>query len=332
MADLDWNVNAKDILAAKYYYQHDPSTAPYAYSNVPGFTAHMDTGSQVGSLNNVQSIGSGLSISETIAVLREKVYATNDQPFGPTDVGMSPSFGNYFPGITINDALGDQFDNPSGPLYGLTSPSLAIGPNAEYQAANTGVFQNRVMPSGTAIWAKGRHSISFGGSWAYTQLNVRDHRTGTGLVASPDMVTFANNWVTPYSTQNFTATTYLQGTADRYYRANETGLFAQDKFQLMPTLSITAGVRYDWNGGLTEKNGNIFNFDPSTTSPDNCATNARDPNQFPLPFTYAIRRQLVAHRLHYCRQQQERHQRRKPHHPHRPPMGRCAAHWARLAT
>ena len=247
VADLDWNVNAKDILAAKYYYQHDPSTAPYAYSNVPGFTAHMDTGSQVGSLNNVQSIGSGLSISETIAVLREKVYATNDQPFGPTDVGMSPSFGNYFPGITINDALGDQFDNPSGPLYGLTSPSLAIGPNAEYQAANTGVFQNRVMPSGTAIWAKGRHSISFGGSWAYTQLNVRDHRTGTGLVASPDMVTFANNWVTPYSTQNFTATTYLQGTADRYYRANETGLFAQDKFQLMPTLSITAGVRYDWN-------------------------------------------------------------------------------------
>ena len=31
----------------KYYYQHDPSTSPYAYSNVPGFTEHMDTGSQV---------------------------------------------------------------------------------------------------------------------------------------------------------------------------------------------------------------------------------------------------------------------------------------------
>jgi hypothetical protein len=262
VADLDWNVSAKDILAAKYYYQHDPSTSPYAYSNVPGFTAHMDTGSQVGSLNNVQSIGSGLSISETVAILREKTYATNDQPFGPADVGMSSAFGNYFPGITINDAIGDQFDNPSGPLYGLVSPSLAIGPNAEYQSANTGVFQNRIMPSGTAIWAKGRHSISFGGSWAYTQLNVRDHRTGTGMVASPDMVAFANNWVTPYSTQNFTATTFLQGTADRYFRANETGMFVQDKFQVLPTLSITAGVRYDWNGGLTEKNGNIFNFDP----------------------------------------------------------------------
>ncbi|MGD1106736.1 MAG: carboxypeptidase regulatory-like domain-containing protein [Terracidiphilus sp.] len=273
VADLDWNVTSKDVLAAKYYYQHDPSSAPYAYSNVPGFTAHMDTGSQVGSLNNVQTIGTSLSISETVGILREKAYATNDQPWAPGQAGtpaasMTSSFGSYFPGFTINDAIGDAYDLSTGPLYGLTAPSLAIGPNAEYQAANTGVFQNRIMPSGTAIWAKGRHSVSFGGSWSYTQLNTVDHRTGTGNVASPDFVTFANNWVTPYSTQNFSATTFLQGNANRYYRANETGLFAQDKFQVTPTLSITAGVRYDWDGGLTEKYGNIFNFDPKQYSYD----------------------------------------------------------------
>jgi hypothetical protein len=266
VADLDWNVSPKDILAAKYYYQHDPSSSPYAYSNVPGFTGHMDTGSQLGSLNNVQTIGSSLSISETVGVLREKVYATNDQPFSQTAEGMASGFGNYFPGFTINDAIGDAYDSSTGPLYGLVSPSLSIGPDAEYQAENTGVFQNRIMPSGTAIWTKGRHSLSFGGSWSYTQLNLRDRRTGTGSVASPDYVSFLDNWVTPYSTQNFTASTFLQGNANRYYRANETGLFVQDKFQLMPSLSITAGIRYDWNGGLTEKNGDIFNFDPSKYS------------------------------------------------------------------
>ncbi len=263
VADLDWNVGPKDVLAAKYYYQHDPSVSPYAYSNVPGFDAHMDTGSQVGSLNNVQTIGTTLSISETIGILREKVYATNDQPFSPTDVGMSGAFGSYFPGITINDAIGDQYDSPAGPLYGLVFPSLAIGPDAEYQGTNTGAFQNRIMPSGMAIWAKGRHSVSFGGSYSYTQLNTRDHRTGTGNVDTPDLVTFANNWVTPYTTQLFTATSYLQGNADRYYRSNEVGLFVQDKFQATPTLSITAGLRYDWDGGLTEKYGNLFNFDPA---------------------------------------------------------------------
>ena len=144
-----------------------------------------------------------------IGVLREKAYATNDQPWAPGELntpaaGMTSAFGNYFPGFTINDAIGDQYDSSTGPLYGGVAPSLAIGPDAEYQAENTGVFQNRIEPSGTAIWSKGRHSLSFGGSWSYTQLNLRDRRTGTGNVASPDYVAFLDNWVTPYSTQNFT--------------------------------------------------------------------------------------------------------------------------------
>jgi hypothetical protein len=263
VADLDWNASPKDIVALKYYYQHDPSSSPYAYSNVPGFTEHMDVGSQVASINNVQTLGTSLSISETLGFIREKAYSTNEQPFGPGDVGMTTAFGNYFPGITINDAIGDQYDSSTGPLYGLTAPSLAIGPDAASQGSNTGLFQNRIMPSGTAVWEKGRHAVSFGGSWSYTQLNIRDNRTGTGMVATPDFVSFANSWVTPYSTQNFTATTFLQGNANRYYRANETGLFVQDKFQIRPNVTITAGVRYDWDGGLTEKNGNIFNFDPA---------------------------------------------------------------------
>ena len=103
---------------------------------------------------------------------------------------MSSAFGNYFPGFTINDAIGDAVRLArAGRFMACTAPSLAIGPDAEYQGANTGMFQNRIMPSGTAIWAKGRHSVSFGGSWSYTQLNMRDHRTGTGNVATPDFVT-----------------------------------------------------------------------------------------------------------------------------------------------
>ncbi len=272
VADLDWNASAKDVVSLKYYYQHDPSSSPYAYSNVPGFTAHVDAGSQVASINNAQTLSNSLSLTETLGFLREKAYATNDQPFTPAQVGMTSAFGNYFPGITINDAIGDQADDPgwspaSTSLYGLTANSLAIGPDAASQGSNTGVFQNRLMPSANAIWTKGRHTVTFGGSFAYTQLNLRDLRTGKGSVATPDFFSFAKNWVTPYSTQNFTATTYLQGNANRYYRANEVGSYAQDKFQVTPTLSLTAGIRYDWDGGLTEKNGNLFNFNPALYTP-----------------------------------------------------------------
>ena len=55
----------------------------------------------------------------------------------------------------------------------------------------------------------------------------------------------------------------LTGNPNRYWRANETGEYVQDKFQLRSNLSITAGLRFDWDGGLTEKNGNLLNFDPA---------------------------------------------------------------------
>ena len=37
----------------------------------------------------------------------------------------------------------------------------------------------------------------------------------------------------------------------------------QDKWQALTNLSITAGVRYDYHGGMTEKYGDMFNFDPA---------------------------------------------------------------------
>src|SRR5258708_26985916 len=61
----------------------------------------------------------------------------------------------------------------------------------------------------------------------------------------------------------YAGTLTLSGNPNRYWRANETGEYIQDKFQLKPNLNITAGLRFDWDGGLTEKNGNLVNFDPS---------------------------------------------------------------------
>jgi outer membrane receptor protein involved in Fe transport len=74
-------------------------------------------------------------------------------------------------------------------------------------------------------------------------------------------------YVTPGSSATgFYVSSFLQGNASRYYRANQLGTYLQDKWQITPTLSLTAGVRYDWDGGLTEKYGRIFNFDPTLYS------------------------------------------------------------------
>ncbi len=146
---------------------------------------------------------------------------------------------------------------------------LNIGPNAEGQAPNTGVFQNRWSPSGNAIWMLGKHTLSFGASYSYTQLNTIDKRTGTGTIATDDFSQMVQGFVTPGSSATgFYVSSFLQGDASRYYRANQLGTYLQDKWQITPSLSLTAGVRYDWDGGLTEKYGRIFNFDPSLYSYD----------------------------------------------------------------
>ncbi len=265
VANLDYNATSKDTVALKYYYQHDPTIAPYAFSNVPGFTQHLDAGAQVFSINNTYLVKSNLSTQETLGYLREKIYSTNVQAFGPSNIpgGAYPSasidtFGStYFPGVSIVDVLGDS------KVAGI-GDSLNIGPNATSQGSNTGVFQNRLQPSGNAIWTKGKHTVSGGGSYSFTQLNTRDRRTDTGSVATANLNQFMQGLVT--TNNDFNVTTFLQGDANRYFRANQLGLYLEDKFQLKPNLTFTAGIRYDWDGGLTEKYGRIFNFDPSLYS------------------------------------------------------------------
>ena len=287
VSNLDWIVNSKDTLALKYYYQHDPSVAPYAYSSVPGFTQHLDAGSQVASITNTQIITPNLNVAEVFGFIREKVYSTIGQPFTPaqfasfveSSTGASPAestintFGsNFFPGITIVNMLGYGANNsgcPAPPADPNCVPTpvnespFTIGQGAASQGANTGIFQNRFMPSANATWNRGKHTLSFGGTYSYTQLNTIDQRPGTGMIGTADLSQFLQGFVTPYTTDGYVTTNVLQGNANRYLRANEWGLYVQDKFQFRPNLSFTVGLRFDDDGGMSEKYGHLYNFDPA---------------------------------------------------------------------
>jgi Carboxypeptidase regulatory-like domain/TonB dependent receptor len=282
VANLDWNPNSSHSFSAKYYYQHDPTVAPYAYSQVAGFSQRLDAGSQVISLSHTQIVKSNLSITEIFGFIREKAFSTMDQPFTPQqfatfaatlpEVASTVTSGaittndllihnlsgsNIFPGIGIVDA---------SPIFPSYPYSTLIGSGSAGQGAYTGVFQNRFNPSANAIWTLGRHTITFGGSFAYTQMNTKDLRDQMGMIAAQDLSTFMQGQLIDIFGYNITAT--INGNANRYWRARESGEYLQDKFQWRSNLTVTAGVRFDWNGGLTEKNGNLLNFDPSRYSYD----------------------------------------------------------------
>ena len=95
VSNLDFLATSKDTLSLKYYYQHDPTTAPFGFSSVEGFSQHLDAGSQVASITNTQSISPNFNIAEVFGFVREKIYSTIAQPFTPQAMGIN-AFGSMF--------------------------------------------------------------------------------------------------------------------------------------------------------------------------------------------------------------------------------------------
>src|ERR1700730_1517141 len=265
VSNLDYLATSKDTLSLKYYYQHDPTTAPLGFSSVKGFDQHLDAGSQVASITNTQSLSPNFSIAEVFGFIREKIFSTIAQPFTAQSIGINAFGSTVFPGITIVDNLGNK--SPANTNF-VFNAGENIGSTAASQGAFTGIFQNRWMPSVDASWIRGKHTFTFGGSFSYTQLNARDTRTNSGMIGFTSFANFLTGNPTTYTADGFISTNFLQGDANRYYRSKEWGGYLQDKYQIRPNLMVTLGLRLDYHGGLTEKNGRIFNFDPSAYNYD----------------------------------------------------------------
>jgi hypothetical protein len=245
--NLDYNVSKRDVLSAKYFYQHDPTTNPFTDSNVSGFTQQLDAGGQVAALSNSYTPSSHFSWQQTFGFSRLKAYSTSDQALTAQDAGINLFGYSSFPGISTSK------------VNGITSSGLNVGSTSDF--FKDGAFQNRFEPSSNAVSTFGKHTLTYGGNYEYSQLNILNHRQNTGTIDFKTFEDFASGAVAPGST-------FLQGASNRYYRANNIGAFVQDKWQARANLSLTGGVRFDYDGPLTEKYGNLFSFDPTRYSYD----------------------------------------------------------------
>jgi hypothetical protein len=259
-ASVDYDMTKADRISAKYYYQNDPVQHPYGYSQTGGFPITSQNGSQVAALDNTIAIGPRLNWEQRLGVDRMYTYSSYAQtltnPNGASNFGMGAtgSFATGLPGLLLEDFPNSQLD----------SPALKVGPYSSF--ADMGYYQNRLNPSTNVIFAMGKHTIVAGGGYSYTQLNIENNRTGDAQIATKNFETFLEGSVKSSSVLESIDSQSGRNDADRYYRTNEASAYLQDKWQVLTNLSITAGVRYDLHGGMTEKYGNMFNFDPSLYS------------------------------------------------------------------
>jgi carboxypeptidase family protein/TonB-dependent receptor-like protein len=174
-----------------------------------------------------------LDVREDTASIRlDQAFSTHDSAFVRVNVGDS-----VFSGSLVNDFLvgmqrwGSQIDEAE-PLPRTTVVGYSVIPGTLGNALeNNTSFQF----GDTMSKVKGRHVLTWGGTVYRIWVNANSTASPTMQFNSPqDLVN-----------DHLSTVTIVNATPSNGVRATQIGLFANDKFQVLPTLSVDLGLRYD---------------------------------------------------------------------------------------
>jgi carboxypeptidase family protein/TonB-dependent receptor-like protein len=252
IADVDYAISDKDRLSLRYYVQQDPTSGPFGADDyLLGFPQQLSAGSQVISIANTTTLSPNLTWEQHVGFTRLHAYASDQQAFTPASLGITLLPGASFPNIEISH--GDPNFNSGGVQFG---PSPSFG--------NAGMYQNQWEYGTSMNWVKGKHTLSFGAMWDHAQLNIVNNNTKTDTLQSDTFLDFVEG--------NLHGGDEFAGAASRYYRSDTIGAYAGDSFKLRSNLTITAGLRWDYDGPLTEKYGKLTALNPAAYKYIPCAS------------------------------------------------------------
>jgi len=169
-------------------------------------------------------------------------------------LGFSNTGANTFPIISFND---------TNAAYGHNETFLGDTWQGNFSGVN-------VITGDTVTWTKGRHNFSFGGDFTAHQINSR---SGSGALSFDFPFWRTSGPGYPYD--GFGFATFLLGTVDKasetvpynlYGRQKGVSLFAQDNFKATSKLTLSMGLRWNYNFRFHEKYGNWASFDQTAFS------------------------------------------------------------------
>jgi hypothetical protein len=245
IANIDYVASDKDRLSGKFFVQQNPTTNPFgAVGTSLGFPQTLSSGSYVISMDNSVILTPALIWEQKAGFTRMQAYSHTGQAFTPSDFGMNLLGSSTFPQIEMT----------------TSDPTIANGLQfgSSVSFGNAGMYQNQWEYGSSLNWVKGKHTISVGGQWDHTQLNIINNNTTDDTV---DFKTFVNFVEGAVRTGTYSAA--FTGSADRYYRSDTVGAYVNDNFKVRSNLTVTMGLRWDFDGPLSEKYGRLTGFNSS---------------------------------------------------------------------
>jgi len=230
----------------------DKSTNPYGGGNVPGFPDQSTANTYF------SSIGYNRTISPTLlneARMTAQVSELNEQiPMTKLPSPQALGFNTH-----------PDLDN-GPPILGFDT-GLYLGFNGNDQLYHDTTFSY----SDTVSWQKGKHTMRFGGNfWTFADNFSYGYLTSGYFYFGTYASTSSGNSLADFLLGN--PANYIQGpNAPNNVRTKATAVFAQDEWRVRSNLTITFGLRYEYNTPKLDTKGrtdNIFLGQQSTKIPN----------------------------------------------------------------
>ncbi len=253
---LDFNLDQKDKLSATIGGFRNPQIQPYGISNLYGATV-----GGFPSTNQINSYFANVAYTRTFsATLLNEFRVTAQRRYA---IGNKPS-------TTLPSAsdlgFGIISDSPTGPPLMTFDNGLGFGANQagpSYESGNTYAFTDALT------WVKGHNTWKFGGGFSAYQNNTlynffgdssftfigpyNQGGIGTGNSLADFLVGIPNNLFEGPNARN-------------NIRSKSTYGFFQDEWRARPNLTLTLGIRYEYNTPKLDTQGRNFFIIPGDQS------------------------------------------------------------------
>lgn len=263
IANLDYVLDAKNTISTRYEYEEDPQYDGIASQDAntavgvflpgePGQESHSNQDAVV----RLTTVLTGNSVNQAI-VSYQRLVTNNSEltPYTNSSVGIA----DLQPGLNQ--------------LSYMTTPDFAFGAFYQYGTYNP---VNQFQVSDQYSWEHGKHNIRTGFGVEHIQAQTYFPGHAAGNLVFPSVADFlvgragcnaftgtgtcsaanaANTNGT--GTSNFTSGAFgaLNSTFSGYWHINEVNAFVQDDFKVLPRLTLNLGVRWEYDGDVTEHNG-----------------------------------------------------------------------------